>query len=175
MLANGLTTGGKVSYYRYIKKSTGVKAMNTRTEIYNALHKVLFGSQKYRDLQAVLKLARSKGYCVTVKLNAKREVLWAEAYKLYNRIEEMYEQDRQWKNEEQSRRQRYENWQQQQTNSNQIDHQHFLRMFQEKLGMNPDKKSLKQMFWQLAKVHHPDAGGKTADFQALQRAYEIMG
>lgn len=81
-----------------------------------------------------------------------------------------------------SERRMYEEWQQrrkqQQTRTDvqtpAQPHQKFIQIFQQRLGNLYTAFELKKVYKELAKVHHPDAGGSKEDFQALQRAYEVM-
>lgn len=146
----------------------------------------------YRQLQAALKLAKAAKYAVNCKLNAKKEALLHAANEILVSIftsyrEECAEENRQQQQEQgrhqygwsESERRMYEEWQQRRRNQQQpsaaeAPHQKFVSIFNQKLGQSYTKADLKKVYKELAKTYHPDLGGKTADFQALQKAYEIM-
>lgn len=78
-----------------------------------------------------------------------------------------------------SERRMYEEWQQRRHQQTSVQtpaqpHQKFIQIFQQKLGDSYTLIDLKRVYKELAKVHHPDAGGSKEDFQALQKAYEVM-
>lgn len=104
---------------------------------------------------------------------AKQSRDWDKRYNEYKRNRNSHQYG--WS---ESERRMYEEWQQrrrqQQPAAAEAPHQKFIAIFNQKLGQSYTKADLKKVYKELAKLHHPDLGGKKEDFQALQKAYEIM-